>query len=102
MSFDLEKIKKTEMTEEVILRVTYIPKMDDGYGSWNKGDKEVIVGKTLDDPGLNGKIEKEIQAVLQEKDVKEELQRPLFALEERKTRTMSLKVGVGVTLGGEE
>lgn len=102
MSLDLERIKKTAMTEQVVLRVTYIPKWDDGYGSWNKGAKEVIVGKTLDDPELSKMIGKAIGEVAEEKDVKEGFQRPLFSLEERKTRSMSLKVGIGITLGGKE
>jgi len=95
----VEKIKKTEMTEQVVLRVTYTPKCDDGYGSWNKGAREIIVGKTLDDPKLREKIEKAIKEVAEEKDVKKGFQSPLFSLEERKTRSIPLKVGIGIGIG---
>lgn len=93
MSLDLEKIKKIGFEKDVVLKIRFAASTDDGYGSWDIPGQETVVGKNIDDPGLEQNISRVVEQTLGRNDVKKGSQKPHFSLEERRIRRIPFQVG---------
>ena len=76
-----------------ILKVSFVPAQDDGYGSWDK-DTEYYQFHSC----MHPEIRKTINEVLERKEVRDKLQKPVFRLYAVLIQELPLQVGLEIKI----